>query len=112
MSSDEGTTKPTLETLLERINHVGDTVLTAVNQVQGDVNQLQGNINQVQGNVNQLQSNVNQLRGDVNQLRRDTEQGFRRVERKIALLNTDFLAIRGDQEDLLQRIEEIERKAS
>ena len=45
-------------------------------------------------------------------LRSDTEQGFRRVERKIALLNTDFLAIRGDQKDLLQRIEEIERKAS
>ena len=77
MSNDEATTKPTIETVLERINRATDEVLTAIYQ-----------------------------------LRSDTEQGFRRVERKIAVLNTDFLAIRGDQEDLLQRIEELERRAS
>lgn len=48
----------------------------------------------------------------VNQLRSDVEQGFRRVERKIELLNNDFLGIRGDQEDLRQRIESLEPKAS
>jgi hypothetical protein len=81
---DEGTTRPTIETVLERINAVGEA----------------------------LASQISELGKEVAQLRSEVEQGFRRVERKIQILNNDFLGIRGDQEDLLRRIEAIEGQAS
>jgi hypothetical protein len=81
---DEGTTRPPIETVLERINAVGEA----------------------------LASQISELGKEVAQLRSEVEQGFRRVERKIQILNNDFLGIRGDQEDLLRRIEAIEGQAS
>jgi hypothetical protein len=81
---DEGTTRPTIETVLERINAVGEA----------------------------LASQISELGKEVAQLRSEVEQGFRRVERKIQILNNDFLGIRGDQEDMLRRIEAIEGQAS
>jgi hypothetical protein len=39
VSNDEATTKPTLETLLERINGVEQVVLATVNQLRSDVEQ-------------------------------------------------------------------------
>jgi hypothetical protein len=81
---NDATTKPTIETVLDRINALGDTLTLRMNEIV---------------------VNVAQLRNDV-------EQGFRRVERKIELLNNDFLEIRSDQKDLLTRIESLERKAS
>jgi hypothetical protein len=81
---EEGTTWPTIETVLERINVVGEA----------------------------LASQISELAKEVAQLRSEVEQGFRRVERKIQILNNDFLGIRGDQEDLLRRIEAIEGQAS
>jgi uncharacterized protein YoxC len=88
---DDATTKPTLETVLERINAVADS------------------IGQLKTNVDQRFDAVDE---EIAKLRKDVEQGLRRVERKIALLNDDFLAIRGDQEDMLRRIESLESKAS
>ncbi len=96
MSSNDQTpndvnTKPTLETVLERINAVADSIT----QLRTDVDQR-----------------FNAAANDIAQLRKDVEQGFRRVERKIDLLNRDFLSIRGDQDDMLSRIESLENKAS
>lgn len=89
--ADVPTTKPTLETVLERINQVGEALTLRMNE---------------------LDQRMTDVATNVAQLRNDIEQGFRRVERKIELLNNDFLEIRSDQEDLLRRVEELERKAS
>jgi len=88
---NELTTQPTLETVLERINAVANSI----GQLRTDVDQR-----------------FNGVDGEIASLRKDVEQGFRRVERKIDLLNKDFLEMRGDQEDLLTRIEALENKAS
>jgi hypothetical protein len=80
----DATIKPTIETVLERINAVAEA----------------------------LTLRMNDIANDIAQLRKDVEQGFRRVERKIAILKDDFLAIRGNQKDMLRRIESLESKAS
>jgi chaperonin cofactor prefoldin len=70
-------TRPTIETVLERINALGESLAERIGKVETEL-----------------------------------ADGFRRVERKIELLNRDFLTIRADQEHLLQRIEGLESKIS
>jgi len=82
--TDEGITQPTIETVLDRINALGLT----------------------------LGERMEKLESEVLQMRQDFKTGLRKVERAITLLNRDFLDIRGDNEDLLQRIEGLESKAS
>jgi hypothetical protein len=88
---EDGTTRPTIETVLERINAVGEALASQISE---------------------LAKEINNNNSAIAQLRSEVEQGFRRVERKIQILNNDFLGIRGDQEDLLRRIEAIEGQAS
>jgi chromosome segregation ATPase len=89
--SDDATTKPTLETILETVNVVGEKV-TAL--------------------TDGMNSRFERIESEISQMRQDINTGFRKVERKIELLNRDFLAMRGDHEDLLQRVEDLESKAS
>ena len=80
MSNDEVTTKPTIDTLLARLDEWGarfTNELTKVNAGQAE------------------------LRDDLN-------TGLRRVERKIEILNDNLLTIKADIRDLEVRIEKIE----
>jgi predicted nucleic acid-binding Zn-ribbon protein len=80
MSDDEMTTKPTIDTLLARLDEWGarfTNELTKVNAGQAE------------------------LRDDLN-------AGLRRVERKIEILNDNLLTIKADIRDLEVRIEKIE----
>ena len=80
MSSDETTTKPTMDTLLARLDEWGarfTNELTKVNAGQAE------------------------LRADLN-------IGLRRVERKIEILNDNLLTIKADIRDLEVRLEKIE----
>ena len=80
MSNDEVTTKPTIDTLLARLDEWGarfTNELTKVNAGQAE------------------------LRDDLN-------TGLRRVERKIEILNDNLLTIKADIRDLEVRLEKIE----
>ena len=80
MSNDEMTTKPTIDTLLARLDEWGarfTNELTKVNAGQEE------------------------LRADLN-------TGLRRVERKIEILNDNLLTIKADIRDLEVRLEKIE----
>ena len=80
MSNDEMTTKPTMDTLLARLDEWGarfTNELTKVNAGQAE------------------------LRDDLN-------TGLRRVERKIEILNDNLLTIKADIRDLEVRLEKIE----
>ena len=80
MSDDEMTTKPTIDTLLARLDEWGarfTNELTKVNAGQAE------------------------LRDDLN-------AGLRRVERKIEILNDNLLTIKADIRDLEVRVEKIE----
>jgi len=99
---DDLTTKPTLETVLERINAVGETLTSRMDVIANDVAQLRTDMNQRFATVDK----------EIANLRRDVERGFRVVERKIMYLNDEFLERRRVVEDLEIRIEELENKAS
>ena len=80
MSNDEMTTKPTMDTLLARLDEWGarfTNELTKVNAGQAE------------------------LRDDLN-------AGLRRVERKIEILNDNLLTIKADIRDLEVRLEKVE----
>ncbi|MCI0489695.1 MAG: hypothetical protein L0229_24160 [Blastocatellia bacterium] len=87
------TTKPTIETVLERVN-AGFAALSL--------------------RMDGIESDIAEARNDIAELRKEMQDGFRRVERKIQLLNNDFLDRRADYEDILRRVESLEndRKAS
>lgn len=96
--ADDSTTRPTIETVLERINAVGEKVTALAESIDA--------------RFERIDTEVARVRQDIDTMRQDINAGFRKVERKIELLNRDFLAIRGDNEDLLQRVENLESKAS
>jgi uncharacterized protein YoxC len=96
--AEDSTTKPTIETVLERINAVGEKVAALADSMNS--------------RFERIDTEVAQIRHDIDTVKHDINTGFRKVERKIELLNRDFLTIRGDNEDLLQRVENLESKAS
>ena len=106
---DDLTTKPTLETVLERINAVGETLTSRMDVIVNDVAQLRTDMNQRFDAVEQRFATVDT---EIANLRRDVERGFRVVERKMGYLSTEFLERRRVIEDLEIRIEELENKAS
>jgi hypothetical protein len=48
------------------------------------------------------------LHGKVGNLRGDLDSGFRRVERKIDILNQNILEVRADSPELQERVEKLE----
>ncbi|HLG15102.1 MAG TPA: hypothetical protein VJH03_11450 [Blastocatellia bacterium] len=93
--TDDKTTQPTMQALLERINQIGELVTRRMDELEES-----------------HKAGLAELSAKVDELRREMDQGFRRLERIIGLLNNDFLRIRGDHEDLLSRVELLETKAS
>jgi hypothetical protein len=89
--TDDGMTKPTIDTVLEKIKEIGDT--------------LAGFAESVNARFEKLETEFSQLRQDVN-------TGFRRVERKIEILNDNLLTMQANHRDLLVRVEDLESKAS
>ena len=87
MSNDEVTTKPTIDTLLARLDEWGarfTNELTRINAGQEE------------------------FRKGQDELRADLNAGLRRVERKIEILNDNLLTIKADIRDLEVRLEKIE----
>jgi hypothetical protein len=84
MSRDDINTKPTIETVLERINSLGE----------------------------KLDSRMSALETEVREIRNDLREGLRMVEHKIEVLNDNILRVSADQRDLRKRVENLESKAS
>ena len=101
MSNDEMTTKPTIDTLLARLDEWGarfTNKLTEISTGQGELRQ----------SVQELRKGQEELRKSQEELRADLNAGLRRVERKIEILNDNLLTIRADIRDLEVRLEKIE----
>lgn len=57
-----------------------------------------------------MRAGFDRFESELRTLRADMNDGFRRLERKVDLLNRDILDIRGDNEYVLQRVEKLESK--
>jgi predicted RNase H-like nuclease (RuvC/YqgF family) len=95
---DEAITKPTLETLLERMVSMEERISSRINALGGE--------------VGGLRDEVTQLRGEVSQLRDDMNAAFRKVEDKIDVLNQNILGVSADYRDLKRRVENLEKNAA
>ena len=80
MSNDEVTTKPTIDTLLARLDEWGA----------------------------RFTNELTRISAGQAELRDDLNTGLRRVERKIEILNDNLLTIKADIRDLEVRVEKIE----
>lgn len=85
--NDEMTTKPTLDTLLARIDEWGARFMNELAEVK---------------------TGQEELRKGQEEIRADLNAGLRRVERKIEILNDNLLAINADIRDLEVRLEKLE----
>jgi len=61
--------------------------------------------------VDELRKGQDELRKGQEQLRTDLNTGLRRVERKIEILNDNFLSIKADIRDLEVRMEKLESES-
>ena len=86
--TDDSTTKPTIETVLERINALDQKFEARIDEL------------------------GQRLEKQVTALRSDMEAGFRHVGRKIEVLNDNFLTMQANHRDLNARVESLESQGS
>lgn len=94
MSEDDKTTKPTIETVLERINALAQQ-LVGVREI-----------------VVRLEEKQDKFQAELETVKADLKAGFKKIERKVTILNDNVLTVQADNRDLENRIENIESKAS
>jgi len=99
--NDEMSTKPTMETLLARMNEWGES-LTAGQE------ELRQSGEELRRGQEELRKGQEELRKGQEELRTDLRTGLHRVERKIEILNDNFLTIKADIRDLEVRLEKLE----
>lgn len=98
MNNDDTTTKPTITTVLERVNELG--------------NQLTGQLTELRSDVAELRTGQVEMRNDI----ADLKAGQRKIELKIEILNNNILTVqtdlRADLRDFDRRLEKLESQPS
>ncbi len=95
--NDEMTTKPTIDTLLARIDEWGARFMNELAEIKAG--------------QEELRKGQEELRKGQEELRADLNAGLRRVERKIEILNDNLLTINADIRDLEVRLEKLESES-
>ncbi|MFL6215432.1 MAG: hypothetical protein ACJ74J_16235 [Blastocatellia bacterium] len=92
-------TQPTLETILERINALDQSLRAGIAQVRSD---LSADLAKVRSD----------LSGEIQSFREEVLESFSKVNSKFDVLNNDLLELRAEQRRHGKRLDELERKAS
>ena len=92
--NDDMITEPTMETLLARMNEWGE--------------KLTNELTEIKAGQDELRKGQAELRKGQEELRIDLRTGLHRVQRKIEILNDNFLTIKADIRDLEVRLEKLE----
>ena len=91
MSTDDMSTKPTIETVLDRINALGENLSRQIGSLREEFN-----------------TRIGALEGQVAEI----HITLKTFSRKIDVLNNNVLQLQADQMDLHDRVEKLETKAS
>jgi predicted RNase H-like nuclease (RuvC/YqgF family) len=97
MSNDEMSTKPTIETVIERMNAWGE-------QFRSEFAELKSGQVELRGSVEALHTGQEALRADLN-------AGLHRVSRKIEILNDNILTVQAHIRDHEVRVERLEAES-
>lgn len=104
MSSDELITRPTIETLLARLNEWGTRFSSELAEIRAGQEELRKG-------QEELRKGQEDLRKGQEDLRADLKSGLHRVERKIEILNDNILTVNADIRDLEVRLEKLESES-
>ena len=104
MSNDEMSTKPTIETVLERMNTWGE-------QFRSEFAELKAGQVELRGAVEELRTGQEELRKGQEALRADLNAGLHRVTRKIEILNDNILTVQAHIRDHEVRLERLEAES-
>jgi predicted RNase H-like nuclease (RuvC/YqgF family) len=91
MSADDLNTKPTIETILEKLSDFRQSVETRLDKLESDMSSLQT---------------------EMSGLRTEMQDGFRRLDRKLELHAKNFSDLYADERELESRVDKLEDKAS
>jgi hypothetical protein len=94
MSNDEMSTKPTIETVIERMNAWGE--------------QFRSEFVELRLTVDELRKGQDELRKGQEELRADLHANLHLVARKIQALNDNILTVQANMRDLVVYIERLE----
>ena len=129
MSNDELTTNPMIDTLLTRLDEWGTRFTNELSEIRTgqeglrqSVEELRTGLEELRTGLEELRTGQEELRTGLEELRKGQEElrkgqeelraelnsGLRRVERKIEILNDNFLTINADIRDLEVRLEKLE----
>ena len=106
--NDEMITKPTMETLLARMNEWGESLTAGQDELRQSVQELRSGQDELRKGQEELRKGQEELRKGQEELRTDLRAGLHRVQRKIEILNDNFLTIKADIRDLEVRLEKLE----
>jgi len=97
MSHDENMqTKPTIETLMERVNQLGDNLQNGLNSLQTDVTAIKSDVGSVKSDVSSVKSDVIALRNEFQLFRGEMEIRIDRVEGMTNQTRAEMLNLRAD----------------
>jgi hypothetical protein len=89
-------TKPTIETVPERINEMRGELLGEINGVRGEMNGMRGEMNGMRSEIS----------GEIRKLRAEMQVGFDRIESIASGTRAEFLTLRADFRELKQALGE------
>ncbi|HKP14157.1 MAG TPA: hypothetical protein VJZ91_18695 [Blastocatellia bacterium] len=113
-------TQPTIETVLERINTLGESLGGKIDKVRDDlgaeietlrVGQEQLRVGQEHLRVGQEQLRV-ELGSEIQSLRSEMNQRFTFLDRKLGILTREVLDVKAREELAEDRIDKLEQKTS
>ena len=105
MNNDNSTTKPTIETVLERVNELGE-------QINNQLTGLRTGQAEMQTDIAELKAGQVEMRNDMAEFM----SGQRKIRFKIEALNDNILTVqadlREDRHDFNSRLEKLESQQS
>jgi chromosome segregation ATPase len=112
MNNDDTTAKPTIETVLERVNELGEQLTGQLTELRNGQAELRSEVAELRAGQIELRSDVATMKGDL----ADLKAGQRKIEIKIEILNNTILTVhtdlRADLRDFDSRLEKLESQPS
>lgn len=108
MSNDDTTTKPTIETVLEKINTLGEQLTGQLTELRSGQDELRTDVAELRGDVAELRAGQVELRSDMEELK----AGQMVIEDKLDALNDNILTVQGKQRGFQKRLQKLEAEPS
>ena len=104
-------TKPIWEQALAAISEINSrlgAIETRLDSMDGRLDSMDGRLDSVDGRLDSMDSKFDRVDARFDKLETDMDDGFRRVARKLEVLNDSFFEMQADQRYLDRRLEKVE----